>query len=401
MVDKRPESQLKDKGNYPSDNNYYLHWVNPPTVRSARSKAVIPGAMDYLTSNCTNPTPCGSLACAVPVPGGEPGYEAEDRVIAEAKAQALSANTRKTYRTGWGSWTRWADARGIPALGAGPEHIQRWLATLWLEGKKPTTLSTYLSAVARELDTCPGPNPARHRDVRLVLSGLKSKAADDGYTPRQADPLLWAHALRMIDTAHLPRRNQPGGRLETPEQAEKRALFDIAMICVSHDAALRRSELLALIWADIIPPQPGGCWTVRIRRSKTDRTGQGAYAPISPFTAQALIHFKPDYALPDDPVFNISPSTVTRRLKAAAQHAGIDPANITSHSPRIGMAQDLAAHGIDLPGLMLAGRWKSHSMPHHYTQHLDAQNTPAAQYLKTQDPPAHIPKNTSQTTKAA
>ena len=361
----------------------------------------MPGAMDFQTSNCTNPTTHGSLACAAPVPGGDPGYEAEDQLIAEAKAQALSANTRKTYRTGWGSWARWADARGVQALSVGPEHIQRWLATLWLEGKKPSTLGTYLSAVARELDSHPGPNPARHRDVRLVLSGLKSKAADDGYKPRQADPLLWAHALRIIDTAHLPRRNQPGGRLETPEQAEKRALFDIALVCIAHDAALRRSELLAIKWSDIYPPQLGGCWTARIRRSKTDQTGQGAYAPISEFTAQALIRFKPDNARPHDPVFDISPSTVTRRLKAAARAAGIDPTNISSHSPRIGMAQDLAAYGIDLPGLMLAGRWKKAEMPAHYTKHLAAQNTPAAQYLKTQQPPAHNTKHRCQATKAA
>ena len=375
--------------------------MNPPTVRSARSKAARPGAMDYLTGNCTDTTPNGILASASPVPGGDLGCEALDRFIAEAKAQALSANTRRTYRTGWGSWAAWARARGVPALGAGPEHIQRWLATLWLEGKKPSTLGTYLSAVARELDGCGGPNPARHHDVGLVLSGLRSKAADNGKTPRQADPLLWSHALRIIDTAHLPRRNQPGGRLETPEQAQKRALFDIALICAAHDAALRRSELLALKWSDINPPQPGGCWTVLIRRSKTDRTGQGAYAPISDYTAQALATIKPASARPDDRIFDISPSTVTRRLKAAAQAAGIDPANISSHSPRIGMAQDLTAHGIDLPGLMLAGRWKKAEMPAHYTQHLAAQNTPAAQYLKTQQPPAFDAKHIGQTATAA
>lgn len=43
------------------------------------------------------------------------------------------------------------------------------------------------------------------------------------------------------------------------------------------------------------------------------------------------------------------------------------------------------AESVDLPGLILAGRWKSPAMPAHYTQHLAAQNTPAAQYLETRD----------------
>lgn len=301
--------------------------------------------MDYLTGSYTNPSLHGSLSCAAPVPDRDPSSEAVDRLIAEAKAQALSANTRRTYRTGWSSWDRWAQARGIPALGAGPDHVVRWLATLVLEGKKPTTLSTYLSAVARELDSHPGPNPARHHDVRLVLAGLKRRAADNGYRPRQADPLLWAHVLRIAETAHIPRRNQPGGRLETPEQAQRRALSDIAMICVAHDAALRRSELLALKWADINPPQPGGCWTAWIRRSKTDQTGQGVYAPISDFTAQALAEIKPAFTRPEDRIFDISPSTLTRRptrrhrfrkhLQSLAAHRhGPRPRRIRNRPPR-------------------------------------------------------------------
>ena len=44
------------------------------------------------------------------------------------------------------------------------------------------------------------------------------------------------------------------------------------------------------------------------------------------------------------------------RLKAAAEAAGINPTGISSHSTRVGMAQDLTAAGIDLLGLMHAGR---------------------------------------------
>ena len=319
-----------------------------------------------------------------------------DRLVAQGKAAALSPNTRKTYRTGWRSWVKWATAHNLPTLPAEPGHLQLWLAALWQEGKKPATLRTYLAAVAHEHRDHTGPNPAHHPQVRLLLSGLTRRAADEGNAPSQAAPLRWRHILEIICSAREPRRNQPGGRAETPEQTARRAELEIAMIALAHDAALRRSELLALTWADIELPADGEPGTVSIRRSKTDQNGQGAALPISEFTTQALIRIRPDSAHPDDPVFDISPSTVTRRMKAAAQAAGINPANISSHSPRIGMAQDLLAAGIGLPGIMQACRWSTEAMVRHYVKEIAAHHTPAAVYLKTQPhptPPEELKSN--------
>ena len=185
----------------------------------------------------------------------------------------------------------------------------------------------------------------------------------------------------IADAAIRPRCNRPGGRTETPGQTRRRADVDIAMICVAHDALLRSSELLALRWEDIDLPESGGCGTVRIRRSKTDQHGIGAVAPISEFTCQALARVRPVGYCPQDRVFDFSPNTVTRRFKAAAKAAGIDPTRVSSHSPRVGMAQDLAAQGVDMAGIMLAGRWTTATTVARYIKHLTAQHTPAAQFL--------------------
>ena len=217
-----------------------------------------------------------------------------------------------------------------------------------------------------------------------MLAGLSRSCVAEGCTPQQSTPLRWSDIERIIDTAHLPRHNRPGGGAESVEQAAQRALFDIAMIALAHDAALRCSELLALRWMDIEAPDDNELHVVRIRRSKTDQTGQGAAAPISDFAAQAVARIKPDDADPQDRIFDISPNTVTRRMRAAAKAAGIDPTNITSHSPRVGMAQDLAASEVTLLGLMQAGRWKSAATALRYTEHLSASETPAGQHLKTQ-----------------
>ena len=156
------------------------------------------------------------------------------------------------------------------------------------------------------------------------------------------------------------------------------------MIAVAHDAALRGSELLALTWADVEPSQGNECGLVKIRRSKSDQTGQGGVAPISEFASKALARLKPNNTNPNHPIFNFSPNTLNRRLRAAAQTAGINLKHISSHSPRVGMAQDLAAYGTSMPGLMQAGRWKTPGTAARYTQHLAAHHTAAGRYLKTQ-----------------
>ena len=66
-------------------------------------------------------------------------------------------------------------------------------------------------------------------------------------------------------------------------------------------------------------------------------------------------------------VFGLSSSQVGRRVTAAARAAGLGD-GFTGHSGRVGMAQDLAATGVDLPALMTAGRWKSSRMPAKYTE---------------------------------
>ncbi|MCQ3808780.1 MAG: site-specific integrase [Acidimicrobiia bacterium] len=310
--------------------------------------------------------------------------EATEVLIAHARTAALSVTTRETYDTGWRSWTRWAGDNARSALPADPNDLEAWLAELIRQEKKPTTVHTYLAAVVERHNSCPEPNPARVPEVRKLMAGLNRTRIAEGCTPRQAAPLRWRDIERIIDTAHIPRHNQPGGRVETAEQTAQRALLDIAMIALAHDAALRCGELLALRWMDIETPEADGLHIVRIRRSKTDQTGRGAVAPISDFSAQAIARIRPDEADPQDRIFDISPSTVTRHLRAAAKAAGIDPTNITSHSTRVGLAQDLAASDITLLGVMQAGRWKSAATALRYTEHLSASETPVGQYLKTQ-----------------
>ena len=80
-----------------------------------------------------------------------------------------------------------------------------------------------------------------------------------------------------------------------------------------------------------------------------------------------------------DSVFGLRPNQLARRIKQAAQEAGLGD-GFSGHSPRVGMARDLARAGIELPRLMNAGRWRSPAMPAHYTRNETAAKGAVAQF---------------------
>ena len=66
-------------------------------------------------------------------------------------------------------------------------------------------------------------------------------------------------------------------------------------------------------------------------------------------------------------VFGMTTRHIGNRIRAAAKAAGLGE-GFTGHSCRVGMAQDLASTGTELPALMTAGRWKNSNMPARYTE---------------------------------
>ena len=73
-------------------------------------------------------------------------------------------------------------------------------------------------------------------------------------------------------------------------------------------------------------------------------------------------------------------------IKATTRMAGLGE-GFTCHSPRVGMprvgmAQDLSAAGVELPELMTAGRWDSPTMPARYTEAQATSRGAVARYYR-------------------
>lgn len=288
----------------------------------------------------------------------------------------ITDNTLRSYRSQWRRFAAWTKTRRVSSLPAEPDCVAAYLAERSEAlGHKPATLRVASAAIAFVHEVLRLDNPCAHPHVRGTLSGAARKR---GGAQKQAKGLT-REALEAITKTACRQRIGRGGRLERPHMADARGRLDIALVSLMRDALLRVSEAAALTWGDI-ETAPEGSGRLLIRRSKTDQRGDGAVVFVSPQTMAALdqIRGSADCARS---VFGLGPNQISIRIKQAAVAAGLGE-GFSGHSPRVGMAQDLVRAGIELPGLMTAGRWRSPIMPAHYARKEAAHRGAVAQYYR-------------------
>ena len=300
--------------------------------------------------------------------------EEEEACLSAVLDHELSPNTVRSYRSQWQTFAAWAQKRAIPALPAEPVQVAAYLAErLDKLGHKPSTLRAAAAAIAFVHNACRFNNPCASPEVKAML---KSATRRSGRSQKQAEALT-ADALAAIEsTAYRPRVGR-GGRLEAPQTAQRRADVDIAIVSLMRDAMLRVSEAAELVWADLAA-EADGTGRLLIRRSKTDADGEGAVAFVSEPTMKRLEAIRSGQA-PSDSVFGLRPNQIALRIKKAAKAAGLGD-GFSGHSPRVGMARDLARAGIELPSLMNAGRWATPAMPALYIRNETAGRGAVAQF---------------------
>ncbi|WP_424138856.1 tyrosine-type recombinase/integrase [Roseomonas chloroacetimidivorans] len=208
-------------------------------------------------------------------------------------------------------------------------------------------------------------NPTKAEVVRLALKRMARAA---GTRQRQAAPLV-DDDVRLAIRAAGP----------SPSRA---TLRNLALMLVMRDLLARRSEAVALDVAHLTFAKDGSA-TVLIARSKTDQEGQGEVRWLSPRTVTHLRSWLDSAGIAEGPVFRsvnkagrvggrLPAADVSRILKRVAALAGLNAHGVSGHSCRVGMTQDLAASGTELPAIMQAGRWRSPTMPARYAERMVA-----------------------------
>ena len=291
-------------------------------------------------------------------------------------AAARAPATRTAYAAAWQAFSTFTAGMSAEKLPAAAYVVALYLAQVGRQGA-PATVRLHAAAIAAFHRDAGHENPCVHIGVRRTIQGHQRRNAG---AQAQALPLDATAAEAAIAAAEYPRIGR-GGRLETTRQAARRAAVDIALIRVMRDAMLRRTEAAALVWEDI-QAAGDGSGRLRVRISKTDASGAGAVLYLSPAAMTALADI-PEKG-PEFPVFGLSPAQICRRIAKAAKVAGL-PDGFSGHSPRIGMAIDLARAGTGLPQLMQAGRWQSPRMPASYTRNEAAGSGAVAQWYQIRE----------------
>ena len=272
----------------------------------------------------------------------------------------LSPNTARSYSTAWKFFTTWCEKNGRQSLPADPETVAAYLTDRAEERASLSTLKVARAAIRRMHETAGHASATQASAVGQVLRDVGTVIpAREQVKGLSADDLA-----KIKATAKRPRQFK-NGRCESEKAARWRGAVDIALISVMRDALLRRSEAAALQWADIEFADDGS-GLVTIRRSGTGQEGTGIVLFIGNDAASALRAIRPADDATDiasRSAFGLaSGQAIARRIQAAAAAAGL-PGNYSGHSPRLGMALDLAEAGASTTDLMVAGRWQVHHMP--------------------------------------
>ena len=291
---------------------------------------------------------------------------------------AFAENTRRALRSDTAVFLAWCTSRGHQLLPAAPDVVADFLRDQAAD-KKPATVSRYVSSIGHLHRAAGLSDPTKSNAVKLALKAVRKWS---GTREAQSAPLNES-ALHRV-TGALPELSRT-----------LRDRRDVAMLAIARDALLRRSELVALDVADL-EVATDGTGTVLVRRSKTDQDGAGAVQFVSASTVALVRDYLDHAGVTDGPMFRaihrgggvqggLSPIDVSRAFKRLAGLAGLDAATVSGHSARVGMAQDLASAGVDLPGLMQAGRWKSPTMPSRYVERQSARRGAVARFYEDRE----------------
>jgi site-specific recombinase XerD len=292
------------------------------------------------------------------------------RRYAAAARGAFASNTERALHSDVLIFTGWCAEADRSALPASPETVAAFIDAM-AESRAPASVRRYVSSIAIFHRAADQVNPS---DTLTVKLALKRMHRERGRAQQQAAPLNDELVRQLLRTR--------GNRL--------RDLRNRAVLVMAYTTLMRRSELIALQFADLTT-EADGFGTVLIRRSKTDQEGEGAIAPIPADAMRHVLTWIDAAKIADGPLFRavlrgnrvggaLSGGDVARIFKLMAHRAGlsaVETAHISGHSTRIGSAQDMLRYGEQLPGIMQAARWNSPDMVSRYTAKLGARQSAA------------------------
>ena len=306
-----------------------------------------------------------------------------DRARIEAAWRSAWADeTNRVYKIYWDGFAEWcaAEGRGFSTLPAAPVAVAGYLSELADVGSW-SAVQIANAAIRKRHKERGFQSPTEDPRLAKVRQGIRN--ADD-HEVKQAAPLTLERFLVLESRVwrRLPH--------EAWEEAELRAATDIALIALMRDCLLRRTEGSEVTWADL-ETRPDGTGALYTLRRKQRKRPSKAPAYVSLHTMACLLrmlHLRGEPA-PElsDRIFGISGRQISNRIKRAAEMAEL-PGEYSGHSPRVGMAHDLAADNAEMLSLMQAGGWSSGQSVMVYIATIMASKSLVSAWYKLRESPA-------------
>jgi site-specific recombinase XerD len=271
-----------------------------------------------------------------------------------------AASTRHAYAQDWKRFLRGCEERGEAIdVDRGPVSgaiVPRHLASMAARGQTVPSIGRRAAALSYVHKLRNLKSPTSTPEVRAWMSGIRRTL---GVRPCHRKAAADAEVIHSL-LAAIPKDTMCG-------------LRDRALLSLGFDAAMRRSELVALDVEDFEPTPQG--MRVIVRRSKTDQVGAGQEIAIPtgryirPWAAvQAWLE---SAGISEGAVFRsirrgghirdarLSSHAVATIVKRWAKAAGLEVREYSGHSLRSGFATEAVETGADLPAICAVTRHKS------------------------------------------
>eukprot|EP01093_Parvamoeba_rugata_P018954 TRINITY_DN8260_c0_g1_i1.p1 TRINITY_DN8260_c0_g1~~TRINITY_DN8260_c0_g1_i1.p1 ORF type:complete len:367 (+),score=26.18 TRINITY_DN8260_c0_g1_i1:134-1234(+) len=327
---------------------------------------------------------------------------------------AFADNTNRARAADFKIYKAWCDQNQLRAIPATPEQLEQFIwdmatkpkfnpktgEVIFIEengrkvmateqNKAVATVSRYMTSIkyfhdigldaVRDVtgDYTYGQNSINPVSTKRVSMALKSVALKfRSRSQRQAAPIKYEMLDKLIESL--------GDELRD-------SLYK-ALISVAFDTMMRCSELVR-IELEHIHFDHDGSGTVYIGWHKTDQTGEGSYRYISAETVELINDWCNKAHIESGLIFrsvgagnhildSMHKDRIARIFKLLAKRNGYSYKDVSAHSTRVGAAQELLVDGADLPAMMVAGGWKTATMPARYARKLDVKKGAMAEMSK-------------------
>jgi integrase len=370
-------------------------------------------------STLPSPLAAPSLAVIVDeITALAPRRQLLDPALVAAAARAWSANTVRAFLSDLRLWDTWCRRSGVQTGSATADTVAGYIRVLSGQDvasaaahatgeRSAATIGRYLVHIGWAYRMAGRDDPTAAPLVRFEHKAARKAL---GVRQRQARAIRFKGDVTDLD-------GPPAGVcLATLLKACRKDMLgarDQALLLLAYDTGCRRSELVAIEVGHIDGPDGEGAGTLLIPRSKTDREGEGALAYLSPVTMRAIARWRDAGSIERGALFRrvetyfdggirgagegaLHPGTVgiiykrliraafDKKLLGSMSEAELERwvTAVSSHSIRVGVAQDNFAAGEALPAIMQAYRWRDAKTVMRYGAKLAAKSGASARLAK-------------------